>query len=456
MTRTIAKQLAEFIYHLDFRMLPGEVIDKARLCVLDQLGCQLVGSTLDWNKIVYDYVVGQRGQEESTIVKFGTKASALDAAFANGTFGQGAELDDCLEGGGSHPGSASIPVALALGEKLHLDGREFMTAVIAGYDIAYHLTRAMVPFIEHRGFHGQSVIGVFNATAVAARLLGLNVGQTVNALAIAGSHASGTMEYDQSGGEVKRMHTGLAVRGGMQSAILARMGLTGPPTIFEGKRGILAVFAGHSNASAITEGLGSDFCMAHVDFKMYPTNRGLQCPIEVLSGMMDKHGFAAQDVERIDVGVNERVMVHGASINEPRDTVGAQFSLAFSLAIRLLKGSNDLHLYTNPALWHDPQVLALARKVHPYIDHEAKGDTRFAARIRVGLAGGGVVEGHQLYPKGLPRNPLTQDELEQKFKRLAGNVIPSKQADDIIRMVGDIEELKDVSDLAAKLVAPGP
>lgn len=452
MAETIAEQLAKFICGLDYQGLPAEVIEKARECILDQLGCELVGSTLGWNKIIYDFITGAHGAEECTIVNYGTKALAHEAAFVNATFGQGAELDDGLEGGGSHPGSAGIPVALALGEREHLDGKAFLTSLVAGYDLAYHLGRGMVPHLQHRGFHGQSVIGVFIATAVAGKLLKLNVTEMTHALAIAGSHASGTMEYDQSGGEVKRMHTGLAVRGGMESAALAKMGLTGPPTIFEGKRGIMPVFAEGYDAKAITEKVGQEFGVMHAYFKKHPVAGPLQSSIEVLAALIKEHGIKAKDVDRIDVGLNERFILHGAGISVPHDTIGAQFSLAFSLAIRLLKGSNALSLYADPALWRDPQVLALSKKVHAYADPEAKGATRYASRIRITLTSGKIVEGKLPYPKGTPRNPLTREEREEKFGRLAGTVLPRERVVRIVRMVDDVEQLRDMADLAALLV----
>lgn len=452
MPKTIARQLAEFTCGLDYEHLPPTVIEKAKDCILDQLGCQLVGSTLAWNRIIYDYAVSFKGQEESTIVNYGRRVHAHEAAFVNATFGQGAELDDGLEGGGSHPASASIPVALALGEKDHIDGKTFLTACVAGYDIAYHLARGMVPHLERRGFHAQSVIGVFNAATVAGKLMELNAEQTTHALAIAGSHASGTMEYDQSGGEVKRMHTGLAVRGGMESAAVAKMGLTGPPTIFEGKRGIMPVFAEGYKAAAVTEKLGQDFGVMHAHFKLHPTVGGLQAPIEVMAGLIREHGLKAEDIARIDVGLCERNVLHGGSIYEPRDTISAQFSLAFSLAIRLLKGSNDLSLYTDPEVWRDPAVRNLGMKVHVYADPTSEGDTRHSARIRVNLNMGKTVEGYLPYPKGMPKNPLTREEYEEKFRRLAGTVLPAERADLVIRMVGTIEEASDVADLVALLV----
>ncbi|MBI2859024.1 MAG: MmgE/PrpD family protein [Chloroflexi bacterium] len=452
MDKTIAMRLAEFIHGLEYRALPRDVIEAAKACILDQFGCQIIGSAQTWNKVVYDYTTSFREAREATIVNYGARALAHDAAFVNATFGQGAEFDDGFEGGGCHPGSATIPVAMALCENDHLDGRAFINSVVAGYDIAYHLTRGMMPALNHVGFHAQTVIGVFSAAAVAGKLMRLNVSQMTHAFAIAGSHASGTTEFDQTGGEVKRMHTGLAVRGGMHSAGLARAGLTGPPTIFEGKRGIMPVFCGKYDAAAVTANLGTDFGILHVYYKKHPTVGEIQCSIDVMTNIMDEHHFDANDIQRIDVGAGERLLMHGASIYEPHDAIGAQFSLAFSLAIRLLKHSNDLSLYTDSSLWKDARVLDLAHKVHAYADPKAEGENRFSSRVKVTLRNRTVLESYLPYPKGMPKNPLTREEREAKFSRLARTVLPEPRIKRIIRLVDKVEEVDDVAKLIHLLV----
>ena len=448
---TIAQQLSKYIIQLQYRDLPEEVIERTREIVLDQLGCQLIGSTLRWNKIIYDFVADFQGRGESTIVNYGTKALTHDAAYVNGTFGQGAELDHSIEGHGGHPSPIAIPVAMALGEKKHVDGKTLLTSIVAGFDITYHLARSS-PNMGHRGFHGQSVIGVFNSAAVAGKLLELEATEMTHALAIAGSHASGTMEYDQSGGEVKRLHTGLAVRGGIQSAALAKMGFTGPSTIFEGKRGILPLFAGEYTPEMITEALGQDFGVMHAIVKTYPCVGTLQATIDILVGLIRDYGLKAEAVKRIDVGVQEMTLLHGAAIYEPTDTISAQFSMAFSLAIRLLKGSNDLQLYMDSSLWRDPEVLELARKVHPHADPARQGEKRFGSEVRVTLTSGKILEGRQDYRKGSPQNPLPKEERLDKFQRMASTVLSPERIKEVTRTVDDIENLRDVADLVLLLV----
>ncbi|MBM4299237.1 MAG: MmgE/PrpD family protein, partial [Deltaproteobacteria bacterium] len=153
MTTGITEKLAQHTARVRFTDIPAAAIEKAKDCILDQIGVELIGSTLEWNKIAYRYVVDMGGRGESTVVNYGAKTPALDAAFVNATFGQGCELDDVGFAAGGHPGAATVPVALAMCEKYRTTGKEFLAAVIVGYDIMYRLLLAVRPSAGRRGFH---------------------------------------------------------------------------------------------------------------------------------------------------------------------------------------------------------------------------------------------------------------------------------------------------------------
>jgi 2-methylcitrate dehydratase PrpD len=432
------------------------VVGQAKNFLLDQLGCQLLGSTVEWNQSVYEFVKKYRRGGPASIVNYGDKVPADDAAFVNGTFGQGCELDDYYDRGGGHPGAATIPVAMALSESKRVDGRSFITAIVAGYELGWRTGLGLYPSIMRRGFHAQSVVGVFMAAATAGKILQLNPTQMTNAFAVAGSHASGTMEFDQSGGEVKRVHNGLACAGGMRSAMFAQLGLTGPPTIFEGERGILKVFAGERNTEHMTQGLGSEFAIMHGAIKRFPVNASQHSPIELLTKLVDESGIEPKEVQKIEVEVNENVLMHGGSIYEPKQVVEAQFSLRFTLALRLLKKSNDLRLYVNPELWRDPEILELGRKIHLISDPAAQGALRFACKMRIVVAGGRVIEGHLPSPKGTARNPLSREELRQKFFNVADGVLPRERLNRVMDKIEAIDREDDVSSLMQLMIAAAP
>ena len=457
---TLAQRLAERIVALRYESLPADVVARSKDSVIDQLGVQLIASTMQWNDVMYRVVSASGGREEATVVNHGTRLPAHAAAFVNATFGQGCELDDGLrdQGGNTagHAGAMTVPVALALSEGKRIDGRTAIAAIVAGYETAFRLGQGMQAS-HKRGFHNQSVIGPFAATAVAARLIGLDAQRTAHALAIAGSQLSGLQEFDRGGGEAKRMHAGLATRAGIQSALLAQAGLTGPMSIFEGKRGVLRLYANSDDAgplNAAMDRFGSEWGILRAGHKLYPVVSNLQSPIFQMEEVIAEHKITAGEIQRIDVWMATHSIEHGASIAEPKDAMGAQVSLAFSLAIRLLRGSNDLSLYADPKMWRQPEVLRLIAIVHAHND-----DTRFAGandrgcHMTVTLRDGRTIEKHEEYPKGQPENPLTHAEIEEKFRRLAGAVIPRRAVDELLRMVNRLETVDDFGAIAPLLRA---
>jgi 2-methylcitrate dehydratase PrpD len=452
MATGLTERLAVHTAKVRYEDIPPAAIEKAKDCILDQVGVELIGSTLEWNKIAYRYVADMGGRAESTIVNYGTKAPALDAAFVNATFGQGCELDDVGFGAGGHPSAATVPVALALCEKQRSSGKDFLAAVVVGCDVMYRLLAAVRPSSGKRGFHSHGIGAPFGAMTTAARLLRLNDGQILHAFGIAGMHSSGTMEYDQTGGEVKRVIAGIAARGGIQAAMLAQLGLTGPPTMIEGKRGFLKVFADQVEPEEITRDLGRDFKIMRVWFKIYPCVATVQGVIFTLTKMIAEHRFGADDIDEIRVGISETSLSHGGAIYEPRDTASAQFSLPFSLALRLLKNDNDLSFYMDPQLWTDPKVLALAKKVKSYADPNAKKDQNYNTTMEVKLTNGKTFKAFEAYPPGSPLNMVSRDVLRTKFRKMARAVLAEERIEKLIETVDRLETYDDAAKLVPLLV----
>jgi 2-methylcitrate dehydratase PrpD len=450
---TIALQLARFVAVLNYDDLPIDVVNQTKALVLDQLGVELIGSTLEWTQPVLKLVeYAPSTNNESTIVNYGNKTVAWDAAFVNATFGQGCELDDMAFGSAGHIGTATIPAALAVGEREHINGKQFIASIVAGYEVMYRLMAAVHPHHAVRGFQSQGIGGPFAAAAVAGKILSLTEHEMVNAFGIAGSHSSGSLEYDQSGGEVKRMHAGLAARGGIQSAVLAQYGLTGPATIIEGKRGFCHIFADNANPDLIVKDLGRTFKIRNMWIKMYPAIATIHTAIAAIAELTDEYDIRSDKVVDIRVGIAEHSLLHGAAIYQPTDVTSAQFSLGFSIGLRIAKRSNDLKLYMDPKLWNDDEIIGLAQKVKPYAHPDAHGDKRTLACVDIKLSDGRTVHGSQEFPRGSPKNPVREEELYQKFRTLAASVLTKEQIAELIPMVETVEELDDMSILASHLV----
>jgi 2-methylcitrate dehydratase PrpD len=246
---------------LRYEDLPPEVLFHARRCMLDTLGVQVRGATLPWVQPVYRYVRSLGGAKEATVTFHGDRLIAPYAAYANSVFAYSCELQHHGSYGSAHSGVIVVPTVLALGEKLASTGRDIITAMAVGYEVQGRLGLELFDRVMKRHFHPQGLLGVFSSAAAAGKLLGLDEGQLAHAFAIAGSHASTIVEYDQAGGEVKRAHGAIALRNGIQLACLAGEGLTGPLTVFEGRRGVFAAFSGgEGDPERTLSDLGQPYC----------------------------------------------------------------------------------------------------------------------------------------------------------------------------------------------------
>jgi 2-methylcitrate dehydratase PrpD len=318
----------------------------------------------------------------------------------------------------THPGAVVVPAVLAIAEAKHLSGPEILDAIVTGAEVMIRIGIAASPGLNIRGHHAPPAVGPFGAAAACARALHFEDAVVRNALAIAGSHAAGLLEFDRTGGSVKRIHCAIPAQAGVRSAFLAAEGITGPPTILEGRRGFLEVFSGSFDAEALALSLGDRFEALDIAFKPSACNFSVHAPVQALAALHAEHGFSAEDIDRVVVGTSEQAIAHVGTIVEPDDILGAQFSIAFSLAVRLLRGGNGFHDYREQDL-HDPRYLELARKVTLVKDEIAEEERRRlgnrGAVVAVSLKDGRSFEHRVQYAKGLPQNPLSDAELSEKF-----------------------------------------
>ena len=446
---TIADRLARWVVGLRFEDLSPEVVRQAQRCMLDTLGVQVRGATLPWIQPVYRYIRSAGSSEEATVTYHGDRLGAPYAAYVNSTFSYSCELQHHGSYGSAHTGVIVIPTIQALGEKLASTGRSLIAAMVAGYEVQGRLGTALFKPASQRHFHPQGLLGVFSAAAAAGKLLGLDDEQQAHAFAIAGSHASSILEYDQAGGEVKRIHGAIALRSGIQSACLAKEGLTGPLTVFEGRRGIFASFGGGEVAPELPlSQIGRPYCITRCRFRIYPTIGSCHAVLDIVNDLMKKHAFDYRDVECIRVGMSEFSVTHVTTVTRPHDVMSAQASLGFSLGLLLVKGGNDLELYIDRTLWQDPEVLAVADKLQAYV--VADESRPQMARVEIRLRGGRILEGEQEDARGTETSPFSDEVMEAKFRRLAAS-LPGDQVEQVIQTVSRMEEMTSMLQLVPLL-----
>lgn len=442
-------QLAKFVSSLDYAAIPAEVLQRGKNCLLDSVAVGLHGSTMPWGKIVGAVVKGRGGNGASSIFGDHVKVPSASAALANGTMIHGFELDNVRHpGAGAHAGATIVPALLAVSEEVHATGKDFLTALVAGCEVMFRIGLAVGAGVERRGFHAPGLTGTFGAATAVGKLLGLDVEKLTCAMGISGSLSSGLLEFSRStsGGMVKRLHLGRASEGGLMAALLASKGFTGPQTILEGEFGFCRVFSDSSSSDRLTAGLGSDFETMNICIKRYPCHIYAQAPIEAMVGLRHDYSFGAEEVEKIVVAGEEKITTHHA-IYEPRDVMMAQYSVPYSVALSLWTDPEDPENFSEKNL-SDSRILGLARRVDLVVDEEInKMEGSRAARVTVRLKDGNVLEREVLHFKGTPKNPLTEEELSGKVKRLACHTLEQEKIDDLVEKVRRLETIEDMGTL---------
>jgi 2-methylcitrate dehydratase PrpD len=450
---TVAERIADWITGLRFDDLPAEVVERTKLVVLDQLGVQLLGASLPNVQPVLRLADGRGGAPDATMTHTGARTTVSQAAWVNGTLGHGCEYDDA-HALGWHTSSAVVPAVLALAERDGASGPAVITAVAAGIQVMASLGAA-TPGMVATGWHGSKVLGVFGAAAAAGAVLELSAAEIVNALGIAGSDAGGTMEYDQSGGEVKRLHAGSASRSGLEAAELARLGFTGPPTIIEGHRGILRLFGGTTSLEVLDAGWERWHVLDTI-FRFYPAVGTVHAPLDAVRHLRETYDIKPADIEKIRVGLVDFAVGHGAAITRPTDAISAQFSLAFGTGLQFVTGHHDPAGYFDPARWTDPEILAVGDLVEPYAMTIPDGDPVFSARVDIIMRDGTTFGHYQAGFRGHPSRPATAADLERKFRANTRGLITGERADALVAAVGSLETRDTVRSVTTLLgIDPG-
>ncbi|MFW6289813.1 MAG: MmgE/PrpD family protein, partial [Mariniphaga sp.] len=261
--------LSDFVSNLRFDQVPETTVEKARMCMLDYLGAVYAGVQTREASLARGFAGKLGGNPQATVAGTGGgKSSSPLAALVNAVTCHALELDDAHRyATGLHPGATIIPAAMAAGEHLSCTAERIWLAIIAGYEVAGRVGRAINPSHRYRGFHSTGTVACLGAAAAGAKLLGLDTKKTAWAIGISGSLAGGIFEFLAEGSMNKLLHAGNAASSGITAALLANDGFTGPTTVIEGKEGFCRAFSDEYDISKITRGIGGDYEIDATYFK---------------------------------------------------------------------------------------------------------------------------------------------------------------------------------------------
>jgi 2-methylcitrate dehydratase PrpD len=447
---SVAETLAEKIVALKPGALPTATTRKCEDLLIDVVGLCVTARNENY---ICSALAGCDDDGPCTAIGHARTLNAAGAAFVNGTAAHGEDFDDTFEGGPVHAGAVIVPAVLAACERHNPDGRMALIGIAVGTEVLCRLSLVVPKAVHKAGFHPTAIFGAMGAAAGVGAALGLNAKQIVDALGIAGSMAGGIIEYLAEGAWTKRLHAGWAAQSGIRAALLARGGFVGPRTVLEGVHGLFHGFAHTTKGDydALTGDFGTRWVTDTLAFKPYPCGTMAQPYIDCARRLAAR-GIRAEDVAEIVCEVAEgtvhRLWEPLADKQRPRNGYAAKFATPYLLATGFVHGGVGLGAFTESAI-RDARVLALAAKVKFVIDPDNPYPNNYTGHIRATLRDGSVIEERQPHMRGGAQEPLTRQDVTDKFALNAQHGGWSKaQGDATLRLLAGLYQGKiDLSSL---------
>ena len=470
---TLLEQLASLAENTTIENLPRRQAASVPQRVVDVLGIAVRATSLPTSEAVTGYAVEQGGTPKATAIGAGRRLPASSAAFVNGVLAHSLDYDDTHLPSILHPSASVVPAALAAAQAHGCDGAQLVPAVAVGLEVAVRLGMAGYDRSTgeniwfDRGQHATSICGTIGSAAASARLMGLDGSQIADAMAVAASMASGIIEANRTGGTVKRLHCGWAAQAGVTAAELTARGLSGPPTVFEGRFGLLGAFLGdRAHPEEVTAGLSqnpedNDWAVADIFYKPYPANHYTHCGIDAAIQLRNE-GLTAQQVESAHLGVagaTARTIGEPLEIKQAPETgYQAQFSGPYTVAAALLGGSGlGLGLGDfDDALVADPERRDLMSRIT--VGDDPRCDeiypNQFPAVLTVRTTDGSELVAAVLANRGGPERPLSDDELAAKFTDNVAGLLRAEDRRSVLAAAASMETQLDLESVMGPLGDP--
>ena len=450
----LAARVAEWASRARFEDLPDDVVATTRLRILDVIGLALAGLETPLGHSTRQATRAMSPDGPSRVWGSGDKVAVGAAAFANAAFAQALEYDDTHNESIVHMSSPAVAMALAIAGTRLVSGRDLILAVALANEVSCRVGSVAPGQFHRRGFHPTGLFAPFGIAIGAGRLLGLTAEQMTWAAGTVGSLAAGLLECWVDGTQTKFLHSGFAAQNGIQAAMLAQAGATGPPRVLEGRFGL---FASHlqdpavvKNFGRVADELGTRWDSRNASFKPFPSAHVLHPYIDLILRLREQHAIRPDDVQSIDCPVAEfNVSIVCEPVAEkvaPATEAHGRVCLQFTMAEAMARGQLGRSAYSDDAR-RDPAILALARRVTYHVDPAFPPPGQFKGAVRVTLTDGRVFDAVEEFNRGSAQNPMTDDELRAKFHDNAGGVLSPEQRARFVDAVAVAETLADASTL---------
>jgi 2-methylcitrate dehydratase PrpD len=450
-----AQLIAAHLERTGYADLPAAVVSAVKISILDTLGCIIAGTSSADVATISSMVLAWGGAPVCTVIgSGGVKLPPISAAFVNGAAIHQHDFDDVHDAVTCHPtASTLVPALAAAEERMGTTGRDLILAVALGSDLTCRVSRAIVGAHGHPWYRAP-VVGMFGATAAAAKIFGATADQYVQAFGLALPQIGGTYaSLHNSGSSVRSIRDGLAYRNGLLSSELAMRGIKGDPEVFEGKYGFYqAYYKGAYDRSRLLDGLGEDFEAPRVSLKPWPSARHLHTTMTAVLDIMARQSLSFKDVAEVtfDVGRFNMGRCEPVTPQVQSNHIDLLSNLPFSVAAILRHGNVPIAVYLDERMIDDVVKNALPRVKWRY-NPEQDGDWRFEpGRVELRAVDGQVHRALCKTALGHPDNPMSQGQREEKFVRcvaIAARPLSEAHAGRIIELVGKLERCDQIGQL---------
>lgn len=453
------RALGQFIAAGRELIVPDDLLAWMKLVTLDVLGCGVLGSDLEWTRRIRETLLATEGYGSASLWGTDDKLSAAHAAMVNGSAIQGFELDDV--GPGSHFGSVTIPVALALADDgAELSGWDLLRATVTGVEVGARISDCVgkVPHVVC-GFHGPGLFGAFAAAATASYCLGLDAEQSVSAISNVAQFTGGLMGVHH-GGMGKRLLAGKAAHSGVLAAQFAKGGFTNVDNIFEcGYGSFPTAFSGGQadtvRLDRLTDGLGEDFRAYLIKFKFWAARGPIHPSLECIRVLRSANGFSVDDIAHIDIAIAEASFKAVGFPFHPTTPTSAQMNLQYCLAMMLLDGEVFVEQFDEGRL-HDPAVLELVSRItvrhDPHLDENQTSPKPRDSIVEVTLRDGTVLRHREnRYLLSFGEDDHATERVVEKFRRSSAGHISEHTQERIIELCLNLEQVSDIRELTMLL-----
>ena len=422
--------------------IPEEILHEGKRCFINFLAVALYASRDPSLDILLKVFQREGGGRHASIAGVGPRTTLQNAALANGYLGHLEDYDDTHFPTVIHPSSPTLPAALAVGEQMASSGLDVLVASIVGMEICCRIGMAVHPYHYDAGWHITGTCGVFGSVIAAGRLLELDTPDMIQAMGIAGTQASGVREV--FGSMTKPFHPGRSAQSGVLAALLAQGGFSSSPTILEGRRGFGAVLSTETHWDRATDGLGEHWELKKNGLKPYACGVVIHPLIDAMIALRAKPGVSAETVASISARGHPLVL---ELVDRPDPQVGLEgkFSYQHGMAVGLIDGAAFPAQYTDDRV-QDPTVAALRERIDATVD---SGMAEDAAEVTLALRDGISYRVIITNATGAPENPLTDAQLEEKFRVLTGDILPKARVERLLSLLWNLDQVTHIGEVLA-------